>query len=217
MTHVDILRWVLNAMELIACISGFYYYNKVKNTFWRFFPFYLGFIFLMELTAKFSVLILKSTSFNVALYTYFGIPIQFLFFFWIFYQYNKNTRIASWSIYAAVIFIISLIIDQTIMKNGKYWFFSISYTVGNILLLVLIIRFFVDLVLSENVLHFKKMQMFWVCLGLLIFYLGSLPFFGLNNTLRQNHPSLYSYYWYVQMGLNYCMYACFSISFIWSR
>lgn len=217
MNSINVIKWSLNTMEFLACFTGFLYFRKIKNSHWKFFPFYLGFIFLIEMTAKWAQRDLSNIQFVLNLYKYVGIPIQFLFFFWIFFKHDQQKDYKTWSFTALLIYVISFIFDEFFMKGGVYWFNSISYTCGNIVLLVLIIRYFYHLTKSNELLYFREKQMFWVCLGLLIFYLGTMPYFGLYNTLRNNYPALFKLYWHLQMALNICMYACFSISFIWSK
>jgi hypothetical protein len=103
------------------------------------------------------------------------------------------------------------------VSKEKWWFSSFSYTIGNIILLGLILSCLYKIIKSDDILQFRASMMFWVCLGLLFFYLGSLPFFGLWNYLNNNHPAIFDNYWYIQMALNYLMYFTFSLGFIWHK
>jgi hypothetical protein len=214
---VSIYEWIrygLNLFELMACVTGFIYWKKIRSSYWRLFPIYLLVIVCVEVLGAFT-----EGDFNINLYSYFGIPIQFLFFFWLFHQYFKPLPPVIWSIIATAVYIISLVTELIFLRNETLFFSSLSYTVGNVMLAILVLIFFSRFISSEKILGFKSDMMFWVSLGLLIFYLGSLPFYGLYNTIRDDtkYPGLLATYWSVQMIFNYLMYTFFTISFIWGK
>jgi hypothetical protein len=60
-------------------------------------------------------------------------------------------------------------------------------------------------------------MMFWVCLGLMLFYIGTIPFFAFRKVLYVEHRDFFYVYWYIQFGLNYLMYLLFILSFVWGR
>lgn len=218
MSTYEMVKWGLNLTELIACIAGFYSFKKIKNSHWKYFPFYLALIFLIEMSAKGIRTFTANDDFVLNMYNYFGIPIQFLFFFWLFYQHDKSLKIKSWAIIGTIVYLISIIVDELFVKNEILFSFkSMPYTCGNIVLSVLIFRYFYHLTKSDELLYFKEKQMFWVCLGLMIFYLGTIPYYGLFNTLRLQYQALFQLYWFLQMFLNMGMYLCFTISFLWSK
>jgi hypothetical protein len=227
MDRNTIIQIGLYFFEFLACLMGFIYWKKIKDTYWKWFPIYLAIVVLVELTCKVIVETLDDSSnlvnpyrgsnINAAIYRYFGIPIQFLFFFWLFRQYFSKQKKHKWPLIGAAIYILSWITEQLFFEHVDTWFMSFSYTIGNIVLLVLIILFFIRFVNSEAILKYKHSMMFWVCLGLLAFYLGTFPFYALRNTLYKTNKSVFSIYSYVSMGLDYLMYIFFTISFIWGR
>ncbi len=217
MDHILLLKWALNFFELAACITGFLHWHKIKDSYWKWFPIYLGLIVLMEFTGKFILQVLEDPQLNIRYYKYLVIPFQFLFFFWLFRQYF-NTKQASRNInIVCAIYIVCWVVDMVYVSKEKWWFSSFSYTIGNIILLGLILSCLYKIIKSDDILQFRASMMFWVCLGLLFFYLGSLPFFGLWNYLNNNHPAIFDNYWYIQMALNYLMYFTFSLGFIWHK
>lgn len=211
---------LLNIFELTACIAGFVCWNKIRHTYWRWFPVYLAIIVLAELTGEYLLHVEKNLELCINLYSYFTIPAEFIFFYWVFYKYfnsigSNNNR---WPLYAAAIYLICWLIDSLYIKGKmKLLFDSFSYTMGNILLLVLILSFFIKFIKSEELLKYRSNNMFWVCLGLLVFYLGSLPFYGIRTTLYRQYRDIFYLYWYIQFGLGYLMYLFFTISFIWGK
>lgn len=210
------LKWTiaLNFFELAACIIGFINWKKIKDTYWKWFPVYLAIIFTTEIVAEYIGNVLKLTSVTSGIYFFFAIPFQFLFFCWLFSRWYsvKKERLLSWL--GAIVFIVSWALDYLFIGEKKQIFLSFSYTVGNIVLLILMLQFFISFVNSNKILSYKTEPMFWVSLGLLIFYLMTFPFFGLWNTLVTKYPDFFIKYWLFQMILNCSMYSFFSLAFI---
>lgn len=211
------LIFVLNLLELAAFVTGLLFWHKIKNSYWRWFPYYLGIILLIELTAEFFSYYLGNFKVNQVIYRFVGIPFEFLFFFGIFRQYFKKTSKETWPVVAMVVYLGCWIADLFYIGEMKLFFDSFSYTIGNILLLILLLMFFIQFINSDEILLYKSSMMFWVCLGLMVFYVGTLPFYGLRTTLYKQYRQLFYVYWYTQYVLNYLMYILFIISFAWGR
>jgi hypothetical protein len=223
----DLLKLGLNFVELAACITGFLCWNKIKDTYWKWFPIYLAVLVLVEVTGKILTETLddpanpinpyKGSNINAALYRYFGIPIQFLFFYWLFWKYFLKQKEYKWPLIGAAIYVLSWIAEMLFLSKVDAWFMSFSYTIGNIVLLILTILFFIRFVNSEAILKYRQSMMFWVCFGLMAFYLLTFPFFALRNTLWENYRPVFYVYSYISLGLDYLMYIFFTIAFIWGR
>lgn len=215
MEKIDLLKWLLNAFEIAACITGLLVWRKLKDTYWKIFPFYLGFIFLCEMTGKY-LNYQAWYNWKVSLYNYLVIPVEMLFFYWLFYQVMRKTNLRWMPALAGIIYLVCWIIDEfMIAKQPFWWVQSFSYAIGILLMLILILAFFFQLTTGDHILHIRKNMMFWICLGLFIFYFGSLPFFGMGNYLFQKHPSVYIGYAYSTYILNDVMYSFFIIALLW--
>src|ERR1044071_5925628 len=90
------IRLGLNLLELAACITGFIYWKKIKDSYWKWFAIYLLLIVLTEVAALFIAYQLKDAALNGKLYSYFGIPLQFLFFSWLFARELRPYREKNW-------------------------------------------------------------------------------------------------------------------------
>gem|GEM_PF-202173 len=215
METIDLLKWTLNAFELAACIAGFLNWQKLKNTYWKYFPVYLGIIFLAEMTGKY-LNVHEMFAWKVGLYNYFVIPLEILFFIWLFYKELSNTIYRWLPLVAAGIYVSCWAIDMFfISKQPLWWVQSFSYAVGIVCLLSLILSYLVHLTNSEDILLIRQKPMFWVCLGLFVFYFCTLPFYGMGNYLFHKHPSIYIGYAYATYFLNFIMYLFFILSTIW--
>jgi hypothetical protein len=215
MSKYDYLRVGLYLFELLAFITGIIYWKKVRHTHWKWFVVYLGFIFILDSTGGFMFMVLKQN--NAWLYKWLIMPVSFLFFFWLYWKTFTHRKEKNWSVAASVIYGLSFIADTVWLSKIKFVYSSFSYCTGNLLLLILIILFFLKFIGSDEILQYKRNMMFWVCIGLLVYYMISLPYFGLWNTLRTDYKLLFRRYWIVQMVLDYLMYIFFTTSFIWGR
>lgn len=156
------------------------------------------------------------SDYNLLFYNYLVIPGEFLFYYWLF---SNDERLGKkLPIYIALGYFVAFGFEKTgNTSNYGLQFGSFSYTIGIIGLLVLIIRYLYLLSNSDDILHFKSQPMFWISVGLLVFWLGSLPYYGLLNYLYQNFPQLFSSYTWVAMVLNYLMYSLFICAFLWQK
>lgn len=217
MSRYDLIINGLHVLELLACIAGVLSWKKIKDTYWKWFPFYLLLIVIAEVTAIF-VNNYQGVKAGAGIYRYFAMPLQMLFFFWLFYQEFKPYRRRVLPVIATLLFIGAYIYELVAVGTLEGWINSFSYTVGNVLLAGLIIVFFLRFIQTDRLLNFKADTMFWVSIGALIFYVGSLPYYGLYNILRTDeNMHILVIYWYFQMAFNYLMYTCFIIAFLWGR
>lgn len=196
---------------------GLLYTRKQPKTYWTTFPWFLITIGLLDGVGLLinNIRVENYSKLNFYYYQLFVIPFQVIYYFWII---NKNI-ISGRRVYyiGTVLFIISAIAESfTLVNLQGYYFASFSYMVANILMLIHILRYFYQLSKTDRILFFYKERMFWVSLGLLIFWLGALPFFGIFNYLFINYPGVTLAYHKVVLGFNYVMYTCFLISFIWA-
>lgn len=210
------LQHILYLLELISCISGFIFWKKIKTSFWKWFPFYLAIIVIVELTADYFTYT-DNSAFRNSMYNNFSIPLEFLFFYWVYYRCATGKKKKTLVILCTVIYLIGFILDQVNFSKTNYFFDSFSYSIGNLVLLVCIISFFFQLLNSNDILHYKTSMIFWVSLGVLIFYLGSLPFYGFYNLLYKKYHALFIFYTYIMFACNWIMYSLFTVAFVWGK
>jgi len=205
--------YILFFFEVLACVTGIFYYNKVKNTHWKLFSMYLVFIVLSEL-AGYYLSIHHQMAINLNFFNYFEIPVEFIFFFCMFYLTARKNSQRLLPFLCTVIYLVFWLIDIFYFSKKTHVFYSVSYTIGNLLLLILILRFFILLATSDEIITFRQNMLFWVSLGLLFFYLGSFPYYGLLNKFGPKYPELTYQYKFVVYGLNSLMYLMFTVSYI---
>jgi hypothetical protein len=215
MSKYDIFRLCLNFFELAAFVTGIIYWKKLGPTKWKWFVGFLFVIATAEILSEYRYIVLHLA--NQWLYTFFVIPFEFLFYYWLFHWQLRQTGYRRWPAIFTVLYVLFYAFDMAYLRHLQFAFSSFSYMTGCVMLLILVIIYFSTLVKSESILEFKKNMMFWVCAGILIFFLGSFPFYGLWNTLMKKYPDVFNIYWMVQMGFDCLMYLFFSIGIIWGK
>jgi hypothetical protein len=201
--------------EWLAALIGFWQWKHLNPPYWRWFPVYLLLIAIAEtMNHHFGA---NSPWMTSILFPYFIIPLEFIFFGWLFSRQPGQLRYSLLYGFFLLLYLLSLAAEPVFFSGESYWFQSFSYCVGNLLLLILIIRYLIYFVLSKELLHYKRNSMFWICTGLFIFYLGSFPFFGLGNTLYKDDMKM-AYEMYIGVCI-FCiiMYLLFAVSFLCHR
>jgi len=216
MGTIQILDTALNVLEIVSCITGFILFKKLRGSYWRWFPYYLAFIVVAEFTGKY-FLEHKMLAACEKFCNLFEVPVEFLFFFWLFYRNFRESKYRKIPLMCIAAYLLCWLTDNLFLSKMNFWFYSFSYTCGNLLLLVLILTYFIGLVTTDAILKYKQDMLFWVSTGLLLFYLGTFPYYGLRNTLVYNYKQLYITYSYIMYILNCLMYLMFTFSFIWGK
>jgi hypothetical protein len=216
------LQLGLVGMELLACLAGCFHWHKLRHSYWKWFVVYLGIIVLGEATALTALYVFKAGSLSNIIYVYIIIPLEFLFFYWLYFRYFAARTGKWWPLMGAGIYVASWAVQLLLKQPPVFWQQPLSYLVGIVVMMVLVIRFFVQFVSGEEILGYRQLgyrqhMMFWVSVGLLVFYLVSSPFWALRVELAVKYRHLFWIYYYVQFAVNYLMYLFFAIAFIWGK
>ena len=167
---------LLHCCEFIAMTTSVLYYNKVKRTYWKWFSFYLVYIFIYEISS-FYVKFHSNLSISDYL-SYIQIPVEFIFFFWLFAYKSLDSKGLFWI--AVFVYLGSFLIESR-FSNSSFVFKSINNIIGTIVMLVLVILEFLKQIRSDSILFYRENKMFYINIGVIFFYIGSMPFMGLYN------------------------------------
>ncbi len=198
--------------EFFAAFVGLIYYNKVKNTHWKWLVYYLVFIFFAEFI---SLLILDDyPNFKKYYYNFFIIPVEFIFLFWLYsIKSLKNIRLFWISIFLYSICLLYYILNFENIAIIS----SINYIVGALLLMAMIILELINQIKSDKILFFKENMMFYINLGIILFYIGTLPFYAFNQVLYDNSVQIFNIYGIFTLTVCNLMYYLFAAAFIWGK
>ena len=202
---------LLHVCEFIALIVGVIKLHSLRNSYWKWFVFYLVYIFVYEIISSH-----LSTNLEVSIRKYLAlvqIPIEFIFFYWLYaWQSLKNKKLF-WLI--SIIYVLSLIIEYN-LASKLFTFKSLNNTIGTFLLLILVFLEFIKQIKSDTIVNFKQDKMFYINIGVILFYIGNMPFFGWYLSIL-NFPDIWNKYYIYFLVSNSIMYLLFAASFIWGK
>ena len=179
--------------EFVSLILSMFYYRKYKGYgFYKYFVFYLLSIVVFSFISRPEINNDWYEIFNngvkvLNIFTFF----EFNLIFFIYYHLIKMKKNLELIKLVAIIFNLIYFISFFFLELKNY-----KVILEGILISFFIILFFKELLNSDSVLNYKKLLSFWVSVGMLLFYLTSIPFFTvvysrvLNNKIM--FPILYS-------------------------
>jgi hypothetical protein len=207
-----ILKDLLQLCEFIALFFGVLKFNSLKNSYWKWFVFYLLYIFIYEIFCR---VYLSTFETEIRFFlSLIQIPFEFLFFFWLIGYQSLQRKTLFWCITA--VYLLSFGIENYAFDEANYSFKSLSQSFGTLLMLILVGLEFVKQIKSDDILSFTSNKMFYINLGVILFYIGNMPFFGLYNLIL-DHPKIWNGYYKYFMISNCSMYLLFAASFIWGK
>lgn len=202
----------INYTELFSAFIAILFYRKINKTYWKWFVIYLIFINLAELYSKFGLE--NFTHLRKYYYDFFIIPIEFLFFYWLYAKKSLKLEKLFWLSY--IIYFIFYILHLFNFDKVRL-ISSMSYTVGVLFLAIMVYLEFIKQIKSDEIINFHKNKMFYINIGILLFYVGTLPFFAFDKQLYLNNNELWSNYkTFFLLSVN-IMYLLFAASFIWGK
>ncbi|KPH11253.1 hypothetical protein [Chryseobacterium sp. ERMR1:04] len=204
----DSLHWT----EGIAAFISILYYRRAKDNYWKYFSFYLVLIFFCELFGKWGGEIIKYD--KQMFYNYFVIPMEFLFFYWLYAA--KSLKKPKLFYIMSSLYLLSFIPNEFFSPSTKI-IFSFNYTLGCLMLMVLVIMEYYRQVNSSDILNFNKNKMFYINLGVTLFYIGTLPFWTFFSLINKYNEDLWNLYFNYFLFSGIIMYILFSVSFIWGK
>lgn len=211
---MDELQYLLGKLmlfsEVTAAVIGIIMFKKFKNSYWKWFIFYLIFIAVSELICEY--VLCNFVTFRTYYYDFFVIPLEFLVLYWLYgYKSLKREKLfwISSSIYVLSIF--PYFIFESVQAVNSF-----NYIVGTFLLSLMIILEFNKQIKTDDILHFKENMMFYVNTAVGIFYVGTLPFFAFHSLIWKDQVIWANYYIFFLLT-NIFMYILFSIALLWGK
>jgi hypothetical protein len=198
--------------EFLAALIAVLYFKKVKNTYWIWFAYYLIFIFCAELLSK--TILSDSIELKKYYYNFFIIPIEFLFFYWLYAIKSLGKKKLFYVI--SSLYLLSYF-PLVFFKVPLGIISSPNYVIGTLLLGVLILLEFLNQIKSDEILYFKQNKMFYINVGVVLFYVGTLPFYAFHYVLLTKNITLWNNYGTFALAACACMYFLFAASFIWGK
>lgn len=209
---IAILRNSILYFELIPVIFGFLYFRKFKDTHWKWFIYYLAFIFIAGAIHHW-IIVEYFYEYGNYFFSYFVIPIEFLFFYWL-YACKSLKRTKLFWIFS-LLYLLSFALQSFITKEISA-IYSFNYVVGAFFLGIVVFLEYMKQIKSDDIIKFKDNMMFYINLGVSLFYIGTLPFFSFFNLLTENMGIYWNYY-LLFLVANHIMYLLFTFAIIWGK
>lgn len=201
---------LLTLSEVTAAVVGIIKFNKFKNSYWKWFIFYLIFIAISELICTY--VLCDFPKFRTYYYDFFVIPLEFITLYWLYSFKSLGRKKIFWT--CCVVYILSLF--PYFVFEGSTVINSFNYIIGAFLLAIMIILEFDKQMKTDDILKFKENMMFYINIGVGLFYLGTLPFFTFNGLIWKDQV-IWSNYYIFFMVTNILMYTLFSIALLWGK
>ncbi len=152
---------------------------------------------------------------NYPLYNIFT-TIEFVFYSLLFYSHFKKESL-KWMIRIFIpFFILSVILNMLFIQGLTKTFNTYTFLLGSFFIVICCCCYFYESVLPDKIdQQLSKQPFFWICSGLLIFYLGSVIINALfeflrSNDLREEGKKIYGI---INHSLNVILYGSFCIAF----
>jgi hypothetical protein len=203
---------LLHICEFIAMFVGILKLESLKNSYWKWFVFYLIYIYVYEnITAFFSNEFVDTIEKVTSLIQ---IPLEYIFIYWLFAYKSLKMKNIFWIF--TTFYLFSLFLEYNLDNLERFSFFSLSKVFGTLLILILVMIEFKKQIKSDTILNFKNDKMFYINIGVILFYIGTMPFWGLYHKIME-FPEIWNGYYIYFMVSNCLMYLLFAASFIWGK
>ncbi len=185
---------------------------KPEHRVLRLFPIFLFITLAAELWCNY---LWESGKNNIPIYNYFS-TYEIAFYLFILAKSQSNNRVKK-IIYALIPIFLAFAIINIEFIQGRDIFHTISFSVGSLLIVSFCILYFLDLLRLPKSEPLLTNPFFWICSGLLFFYICGFPLYGLVNLWANIAPILIKNLDTVSIILNIFLYSLFTIAFICIR
>lgn len=196
--------------EIIALLFSIFFYIKKRDKLLTYFVPFL----LLTVSIEFGGRWLDQQS-KFAMYNLFT-TFEFCFYGVLFYTYFKKRAFKNFALIFIPFFLTISILNIFFLQGFNKTFNTYSFLSGSFFIVVFCCCFFYESVLPDQIdQQLSKQPFFWICNGLLIFYLGSVIINALfeyliSNDLRKEGLKIYSI---INRSLNVVLYSSFCIAF----
>ena len=225
MSHTD---FIFHIAELIAALAGSYFYLKTRNKLIKPFVWYLWVVVIVETFGMYGFLLLNNYDneifisiknsvwcYNRWLYNVYEFISVILFGIYFRNILNRESdkmvvkvSVIIYSIFTIVYFIIS---DGFFIKSIPF-----NFLLQTFLVFVFVMLYYRQLLKSDEILIFYKSAIFYINLGLMLWFLTVSPLFifdGYFYTINQDFIEFRKMYLFIA---NLLLYSCYTFGFLYS-
>lgn len=200
------------ALYVIVFIIALFKFPLYKNTALRYLPIILFLTIATEYVGYFIKYAYPDINYAV-FNTYY--LIHFSFFFYVFMEMIDDVKFKNYIKIGIGIFWLVFLSDLVftgIFEDS----FARTYITGAGILVFCIILYYVNILQSTRVLVIKNDLLFWVSVGLFLFYIGYIPI-KIIKTWFFKSSNFFNHLLVIQFSLIIIMYLCFLTGFLWMK
>jgi hypothetical protein len=208
--------WIDFYFEILSLLSSIFFYIKKRNNLLLYF---IPFLFLTVIIEYIGGWFLSQGVRNYWIFNVFT-TIEFIFYSFLFYLHFRKKSLKKIVIVTMLVFICAVIINLLFIQGFTKTFHTYTFLLGSFFIVVFCCFFFYESVLPDKIdQQLSKQPFFWICSGLLIYYLGSVIINALFEYLRNNDLGAEGrrIYGTINHTLNVILYSSFCIAFFLCR
>ncbi len=200
--------------EWLAFSAWLFNYSKLTERKYKLLTLYLGIVAIVELLNL--LLNTGDNSWSNILVMQVVMPLEFVFFI-NFLLYDISTKHQVASILFTILFLVVFILERLNFFPPPVYFDSVSYGSGTLLLIVSIIILLLEIFKKENTIPYNQTPIFWILTGLMLFYIGTLPYNNFRNFYwpKPTFHKLASFLHYLTQTICCILYLLFAYSVKW--
>lgn len=205
------IREFLTFFQVITAVVCTIYYFKFKNTFLKYLVLVLWYFCINEFAAKYYKI--YTGNHNSIFYNIKQI-FEFTFYILLYKNSVKNVKDIKLMTWLLVFYYISVVIN-CFFNDFREVYFVENYLVGASCIVIGIILYFYETLNSDDIIYINKKLLFWISVGLLIYYLPSIPFKVVTKYYK-NSPTV-PYIYNINYLLVFLMNLLFISGFVWGN
>jgi hypothetical protein len=198
-------------LESAVFILSVLYYKPLAKNKLKTFPYFLFFVVAGEITGFYLAKLFRT---NIAFYNIFT-SLQIAYYLLLIYNSLETTK-GKKALALCISFFIASSIINIFIQDLSIELASYNFTIGCLLITTGAVYFFYELIQSNHIENYTTYPLFWVVLGLFIFYVCNIPYMSVYNYLSRNYKTIFGAYFKIIEFLTYIMYSFFIIGIICS-
>ncbi|WP_299122558.1 hypothetical protein [uncultured Winogradskyella sp.] len=219
--------FIITFFELLAAFAGFFHLSKKSKSRLRPFVYFLVITVFVEAVGSYRNFYGKidfldnliGTKFEYNAWLYNAFLIFSLFFYLKFYLSIVSISMNK-LILKSLIFISFLIVGLDLYVSGTdYFVYNLEYSFiwTTFVVFVCVALYFYEILISDKVLKFYNSSLFYISIGLLIWWLVLPPMIVYMPLYKNVNPGLVTLRTYIFLISNIILYSGFIIGFLWSK
>ena len=202
--------------QIFSFIVALYSYRQKRD---KMLLYFIPFLFLTVIIELIGTWYLSKGLRNYWMFNVFT-TLEFLFYTFLFYLYFKKRIFKKIILYFMPLFTLMVLINILFIQGFNKTFNTYTFLLGSFFIVIFCCCYFYESVLPDKIdQQLSKQPFFWICSGLLIFYLGSVIINALFEYLRNNDLQAEGIriYGIINNSLNVILYSSFCIAFYLCR